>query len=98
MGANMARRLLQGGHDCVVYDPKPETVAQLEREGATGVASLVELAEKLTPPRVAWIMVPAGEITDATVMELAHHFAAGDVIVDGGNSHFKDDVLSLIHI
>ncbi|WP_291985206.1 phosphogluconate dehydrogenase (NAD(+)-dependent, decarboxylating) [Candidatus Accumulibacter sp. ACC007] len=92
MGANMARRLLQGGHDCVVYDPKPETVAQLEREGATGVASLVEIAEKLTPPRVAWIMVPAGEITDATVMELAHHFAAGDVIVDGGNSYFKDDV------
>jgi 6-phosphogluconate dehydrogenase len=92
MGANMARRLLQGGHECVVYDPKPETVAQLVQEGATGAASLAELADKLTPPRAAWIMVPAGEITDATVMELASHFAAGDVIVDGGNSHFKDDV------
>jgi 6-phosphogluconate dehydrogenase len=92
MGANMARRLLQGGHECVVYDPKPETVAQLVQEGATGAAGLAELADKLTPPRAAWIMVPAGEITDATVMELASHFAAGDVIVDGGNSHFKDDV------
>jgi 6-phosphogluconate dehydrogenase len=92
MGANMARRLLQGGHDCVVYDPKPETVAQLVQAGASGAASLAELADQLRPPRAAWIMVPAGEITDATVMELASHFAAGDVIVDGGNSHFKDDV------
>ena len=92
MGANMARRLLQGGHDCVVYDPKPETVAPLVQAGASGAASLAELAEQLRPPRAAWIMVPAGEITDATVMELASHFAAGDIIVDGGNSHFKDDV------
>jgi 6-phosphogluconate dehydrogenase len=93
MGANMARRLLQGGHDCVVYDPKPETVGAT-RAGRARPAppAWPSWPEKLTPPRVAWIMVPAGEITDATVMELASHFAAGDVIVDGGNSHFKDDV------
>jgi 6-phosphogluconate dehydrogenase len=57
MGANMARRLLQGGHDCVVYDPKPETVAQLVQAGASGAASLAELADRLRPPRAAWIMV-----------------------------------------
>ncbi|TXH73983.1 phosphogluconate dehydrogenase (NAD(+)-dependent, decarboxylating) [Thiobacillus sp.] len=92
MGANMTRRLMRDGHDCVVYDRNPETVAQLVAEGATGAASLAELAEKLVPPRAAWIMVPSGEATENAVMELAGHFAAGDVIVDGGNSHYKDDV------
>ena len=92
MGANMTRRLMQGGHDCVVYDRNPEAVAQLVAEGATGVASLRELAEALAPPRAAWIMVPAGDITENSVMELAGYFSAGDVIIDGGNSYFKDDV------
>ncbi|MDP1904778.1 MAG: decarboxylating 6-phosphogluconate dehydrogenase [Pseudomonadota bacterium] len=92
MGANMARRLMKGGHDCVVYDRNPETVARLVAEGATGTASLAELADKLTPPRAAWIMVPSGDITENAVMELFKHFAAGDTIVDGGNSYFKDDV------
>lgn len=92
MGANMARRLMRAGHECVVYDHKPETVAQLAAEGATGAGSLAELAEKLAPPRAAWIMVPAGEITEEAVMELARYFAAGDAIIDGGNSYFKDDV------
>ncbi|MDO9009635.1 MAG: decarboxylating 6-phosphogluconate dehydrogenase, partial [Thiobacillus sp.] len=92
MGANMARRLMRNGHDCVVYDRNPEAVAQLVSEGATGAESLAELAGKLTPPRTAWIMVPSGDITENAVMELAAHFAAGDVIVDGGNSYFKDDV------
>jgi len=92
MGANMARRLMQGGHDCVVYDRNPEAVAQLVREGASGAASLAELAAKLAPPRAAWIMVPSGDITENAVMELAGHFSAGDAIVDGGNSYFKDDV------
>ncbi|MBI1283298.1 MAG: decarboxylating 6-phosphogluconate dehydrogenase [Thiobacillus sp.] len=92
MGANMARRLMRNGHDCVVYDRNPDAVAQLVSEGATGAASLSELAEKLAPPRAAWIMVPSGDITENAVKELAAHFAAGDVIVDGGNSHFKDDV------
>jgi len=92
MGANMARRLMRDGHDCVVYDRNPETVAQLVAEGAAGAASLADLANKLAPPRAAWIMVPAGDITENAVMELAGHFASGDAIVDGGNSYFKDDV------
>jgi len=92
MGANMARRLMRDGHDCVVYDPKPETVTQLVSEGATGAANLAELAEKLTMPRAAWIMVPSGDITENAVTELAAHFAAGDALIDGGNSYFKDDV------
>lgn len=92
MGANMARRLMRDGHACVVYDRDPEAVARLVKEGAAGAASLEDLALQLTPPRAAWIMVPAGEITETTVMALANHFAAGDVIVDGGNSYFKDDV------
>ncbi|OIO79537.1 MAG: 6-phosphogluconate dehydrogenase (decarboxylating) [Hydrogenophilales bacterium CG03_land_8_20_14_0_80_62_28] len=92
MGANMARRLLRDGHDCVVYDRDPDAVARLVAEGATGVASLADLAGKLRPPRAAWIMVPSGEITENAVRELASHFAPGDVIVDGGNSYFKDDV------
>ncbi len=92
MGGNMARRLMKGGHDCVVYDRDPHAVAGLVAEGATGAASLRELAQKLPPPRVTWIMVPAGEITEHTVMELAGYCAAGDIIVDGGNSYFKDDV------
>jgi 6-phosphogluconate dehydrogenase len=92
MGANMARRLLRAGHECVVYNRTPEPVAQLVAEGATGVASLAELAEKLTPPRAAWVMVPAGEVTERVVMELAALFAPGDVIIDGGNSYFKDDI------
>jgi 6-phosphogluconate dehydrogenase len=92
MGANMARRLLRAGHECVVYNRTPEPVAQLVAEGATGVASLAELAEKLTPPRAAWVMVPAGEVTERVVMELSALFAPGDVIIDGGNSYFKDDI------
>ena len=92
MGANMTRRLMRDGHDCVVYDRDPEAVARLVAEGATGAASLAELTDKLAPPRVAWIMVPAGDITEYAVMELAGHFAPGDAIVDGGNSYFKDDV------
>lgn len=92
MGANMARRLMRGGHDCVVYDRNPEAVAQLVSEGAIGVASLQELAKKLAPPRAAWIMVPSGEITENTVMELSGYLSAGDVMIDGGNSYFKDDV------
>jgi 6-phosphogluconate dehydrogenase len=93
MGGNMARRLMREGHECLVYDRDPEAVAQLVTEGAVGTTSMRELAERLSPPRSAWVMVPSGEITEAAVMELAKYFTAGDVIVDGGNSHFKDDVL-----
>ncbi|BBJ00356.1 6-phosphogluconate dehydrogenase [Ferrigenium kumadai] len=92
MGANMTRRLMKDGHDCVVYDRNPETMERLVTEGAIGVTSLRELAEMLEPPRAAWIMLPAGDATEAAVMELAGYFAAGDVIIDGGNGYFKDDV------
>jgi 6-phosphogluconate dehydrogenase len=92
MGANMVRRLMRGGHDCVVYDRDQRIVAQRVGEGASGAASLEELARLLAPPRAAWIMVPSGEITDSAVMELSGSFSPGDVIIDGGNSHFKDDI------
>jgi len=92
MGANMARRLMRGGHECIVFDLSGDAVRQLASEGATGAASLDELADKLTRPRAAWVMVPAGAPTDQTVMALAERFEAGDVIIDGGNSYFKDDL------
>jgi 6-phosphogluconate dehydrogenase len=92
MGGNMVRRLMRGGHECVVYAAEPEAIQQMESEGATGARSLAELARKLAPPRVAWIMVPAGEITDQVVRELAQHLEPGDIVIDGGNSYFKDDV------
>ena len=92
MGANMVRRLLRGGHECVVYDRDPAPVRALEKDGAHGAGSLAELAGHLRTPRAAWLMLPAGEITEQSVHALAEHFAADDIIVDGGNSYFKDDI------
>ncbi len=92
MGANMVRRLMRGGHQCVVFDRSPKSVEQLAAEGAAGAASLDEFVGKLTKPRAAWIMVPAGDPTEQTVMALAERMEAGDIIIDGGNSYFKDDV------
>lgn len=92
MGGNMALRLLRGGHDAVVYDRNLESVAQLVGAGATGAASLEELVRLLRPPRVAWVMLPAGEPTEQTVVALAEQLVPGDVIVDGGNTYYKDDV------
>jgi 6-phosphogluconate dehydrogenase len=92
MGANMVRRLMRAGHQCVVYDVSPENVKRLADEGATGAASLDEFIAKLTKPRAAWVMVPAGAPTESTVMDLAARMEAGDVIIDGGNSYYKDDV------
>ena len=92
MGANMTRRLLRGGHSLVVSDLSPDAVKQLAGEGATGSASLQDFVSKLKPPRAAWVMVPAGGPTEQTVQNLAQHMQAGDVIIDGGNSYFKDDV------
>jgi 6-phosphogluconate dehydrogenase len=92
MGANMVRRLLRGGHDCVVYDRDAAPVAELVKEGATGAASLDELVQKLAGPRTVWLMLPAGEVTEQTVVTLAERLAPGDGIIDGGNSYFKDDV------
>jgi 6-phosphogluconate dehydrogenase len=92
MGGNMARRLMRGGHTVVVHDRSAAAVAALVAEGAAGAVSLDEFVRALTPPRVAWIMVPAGEPTEATVAALADRFDRGDVVIDGGNSHYKDDV------
>src|ERR1700688_2870154 len=92
MGANMTRRLMRGGHKLVVSDLSADSVKQLAGGGATGTASLEALIAKLTLPRAVWIMVPAGGPTEATVQNLAAHLQAGDAIIDGGNSYFKDDV------
>jgi 6-phosphogluconate dehydrogenase len=92
MGANMVRRLMRGGHRCVVYDQNQETVHSLVKEGADGAIDLTDFVGKLSVPRAAWVMVPAGLPTEAVVRDLADRMKAGDVIVDGGNSHFKDDI------
>jgi 6-phosphogluconate dehydrogenase len=91
MGANIVRRVMRDGHECVVYDVGAEAVAQLESEGAVGTASLDEFVETLKSPRVAWVMVPAG-ITGQVVDELAARMEPGDIIIDGGNSYYRDDV------
>ncbi len=92
MGANIVRRLMRDGHDCVVYDVNHDAVAELAGEGATGADSLADFAAKLEKPRAAWVMVPAGGITESTVKDLASHLEAGDAIIDGGNSYYRDDI------
>ena len=92
MGGNMVRRLIRGGHQCVVFDLNPDNVKGLVSDGATGATSLDDFVGKLTNPRTAWVMVPAGDPTEHTVMELAKRMANNDIIIDGGNSYFKDDV------
>jgi len=92
MGANMVRRLMRNGHQCVVFDRNPENVKQLTLEGATGTGSVEEFVKHLTRPRAAWVMVPAGTPTENTVMAVAGLMESGDVVIDGGNSYFKDDV------
>lgn len=91
MGANMVRRLMRGGHEVVGFDMSAATVDAIAKEGAIPAKSLDEVAAKLGKPRVAWVMVPAGAPTENTVQELAKRFEAGDIIIDGGNSYFKDD-------
>jgi 6-phosphogluconate dehydrogenase len=92
MGANMARRLMRDGQRIVAFDVDPDAVAALEEDGAEGTASLEDLASKLAAPRSVWVMVPAGEITERTVGDLAAVLAPGDAIVDGGNSYYRDDI------
>jgi len=92
MGANMTRRLLRSGHRCIVYDKNPNPRDVLEREGALPIDALYHLTHALAQPRLVWLMLPAGAPTEATIEELASLLAPGDVVIDGGNSHFKDDI------
>src|SRR5258708_11098240 len=88
MGGNMARRLLRGGHRCVVFDRSPEAVAELAKEGAVGASSLADVVAKLEKPRTGWLMLPAGEITEGTIGAPAGHLEAGAARIDRGHSDF----------
>ncbi|MBI2861892.1 MAG: NAD(P)-binding domain-containing protein, partial [Chloroflexi bacterium] len=92
MGGNMLQRLLQGGHRVVAYARTAATVQQAEAEGAVGVGSLAEVAAALHMPRIIWMMVPAGAAVDQTIASLLPHLSAGDILVDGGNSNYKDSM------
>jgi 6-phosphogluconate dehydrogenase len=92
MGANIVRRLMRDGHTCVVFDVNPDAVRMLEKEGATAASSVADLVGKLSLPRAAWVMVPAGEITGKSIEDLASCMERGDTIIDGGNSYYRDDI------
>jgi 6-phosphogluconate dehydrogenase len=92
MGSNMVRRLMKGGHTCFVYDLSADNVAKVAKEGAKGAKSLRDLVQQIPAPRAIWVMVPAGKPTEDTVTELAQYLGEGDVLIDGGNSYFKDDI------
>ena len=91
MGANMARRLLKGGHDCVVFDMSPKAVEELVAENAVGSSSLADFVRKLTKPRAVWLMVPAA-VVDKSIADLLPHLEADDIVIDGGNSYYIDDI------
>jgi 6-phosphogluconate dehydrogenase len=91
MGSNLVRRLMRDGHECVVYDVNPSAADELAREGALPASSLEDLAAKLSPPRAAWVMVPAA-FAGQTVKAIAVHMDSGDVVIDGGNSYYRDDI------
>src|SRR2546430_8996754 len=91
MGANMVRRLLKGGHQCVVFDMSAKVVAEMVKEKAVGAASLAEFAKSLAKPRAVWLMVPAG-VVDKTIADLLPHLESGDILIDGGNSYYVDDI------
>jgi len=91
MGANMAKRLLAGGHQCVVYDRSPRAVEDLTKARAVGASSLADLVKKLDTPRAVWLMVPAA-VVDATIADLLPHLSPGDILIDGGNSYYVDDI------
>ena len=92
MGGNMAQRLLQGGHKVVAFDPNPEAVQAQTQAGATGASSIPDLATHLTAPRAVWLMVPSGQITESTIEAVAEALSPGDVVIDGGNSNYKDSM------
>jgi 6-phosphogluconate dehydrogenase len=91
MGANMVRRLLRGGHECVVYDMSANAVTELVKEKATGSGSIAEFIDKVTKPRAVWLMVPAG-VVDKTIADVLPHLERGDILIDGGNSYYIDDI------
>lgn len=92
MGMNMARRLLRGGHEVIAYNRTPDKIDEIVREGAVGGYSLPELAEKLSPPRAVWMMLPSGKPADDHVVQLRELLSPGDVVIDGGNSYYGDDI------
>lgn len=92
MGINMARRLLRGGHHVVAYNRSPAKTDELVKEGATGAYSLGEIIQKMLPPRVVWLMLPAGSVVDESLDLLKSHMSPGDIVIDGGNTYFKDDI------
>jgi 6-phosphogluconate dehydrogenase len=92
MGGNISRRLIKNGHEVVVYDHDAKAVAALSRDGATGAGGLDKLVQQLRPPRAVWVMLPAGKITDDVISELAKLLAAGDIVLDGGNTFWRDDI------
>src|SRR5215468_5700153 len=91
MGANMVRRLIRNGHECVVFNRSPAPVAELVKENAIGSTSLRDLIGKLKKPRIVWLMVPAAGV-DKTIADLVAYLEAGDILVDGGNSYYIDDI------
>ena len=97
MGANLVRRLMRDGHSCVVYDVNPDAVATLEGEGATGASSLEDFVAKLDKPRAMWLMLPAA-IVDPTLEKLIPHLDPDDVVIDGGNSYYRDDITRAHHL
>jgi 6-phosphogluconate dehydrogenase len=92
MGGNIVKRLMEGGHECVVYDRDAKAVDGLAQAGATGAKDLADLVSKLSKPRAVWVMLPAGAPTEQTIAEIAGHLDPGDIIIDGGNSFYKDDI------
>src|SRR5688572_18844573 len=92
MGANMVRRLIRGGHECVVYDVAPAAVHAVESEGAGAASDLDDFVAQLATPRVVWLMVPAASV-DATLDTLVPKLEAGDIVIDGGNSYYRDDIV-----
>ncbi|MBL3590087.1 MAG: decarboxylating 6-phosphogluconate dehydrogenase [gamma proteobacterium endosymbiont of Lamellibrachia anaximandri] len=97
MGANMVRRLMKDGHECIAYDLNREAVTQMEQEGATGATDWQDLVQKLERPRAVWIMVPAG-VVDDTITAISAYLDEGDTIIDGGNSYYKDDITRYKHL
>src|SRR6185295_11105346 len=91
MGANMVRRLLKAGHQCVVFDRSPKAVEELVKEKAVGASALQDFVKKLDQPRAVWLMVPAA-VVDATIADLVPYLEPGDILIDGGNSYYVDDV------